>query len=123
MTGRTVDAYVKELRPEQRRIVDAIRQLVKAAAPESTEAFKWAEPVFELNGPFAWVKAHANHVTFGFWRGVDVDGGIGILESSGSKMGHIKLRSVSDIDVRVLSAMVRKATDLNRKLGDPTKKR
>ncbi len=123
MTGRTVDAYVKELGPEQRRIVEAIRQLVKAAAPKSSEVFKWGEPVFELNGPFAWTKAHANHVTFGFWRGVDVDGGVGILESSGSKMGHIKLRSLSDVDVRVLSGIVRKAADLNRRLGDPTKTR
>jgi len=121
--ARTVEAYVAALSPDKREIVDAVRRLVKSAAPETTEAFKWAEPVFEANGPFAWVKAHSSHVTFGFWRGAELDKGRGILESSGSKMGHLKLRSEADIDSPVLKSMVKDAVLLNHTLGDPTKTR
>src|ERR1700747_2447188 len=107
--------------PAQRRIVDEVRKIVRAAAPEATEAYKWAEPVFECDGPFAWVKAHSGHVTFGFWRGVELDGGRGVLQTSGSKMAHVKLRDVKDIDRAALMSMVKDAVRLNREKGDPTR--
>lgn len=121
MSGRTVESYVDALPPTQRRIVDEVRKLVRASAPESREAFKWAEPVFESNGPFAFVKAHGAHVTFGFWRGVELDAGRGLLESGGSKMAHVKLRNVEDIDRPALTQLVKDAVRLNREKGDPTR--
>jgi len=44
---RTVDAYVAALPDGQREIAEAVRRLVRSAAPEAREAFKWAQPVFE----------------------------------------------------------------------------
>jgi hypothetical protein len=120
---RTVDAYVAALPDGQREIVEAVRQLVRPAAPEAREAFKWAQPVFESGGPFAYVKAFPRHVNFGFWRGVEVDGGRGVLETGGAKMAHVKLRQKSDIDVAVFAEMVREAVRLNAEKGDPSRRR
>jgi hypothetical protein len=122
LSDARVDAYSNKLPAAQREIVEAVRRIVRLAAPESHEAFKWAEPVFESGGPFAYVKAHSRHVTFGFWRGADLDGE-GRLESSGEKMAHMKLRSVSEIDERLLAALVRQAVELNRAHGDPSRTR
>lgn len=121
MAGKTVDAYIATLEPDQRGIVEEVRKIVRTAAPQAKEAFKWSEPVFESNGPFAWVKAHTGHVTFGFWRGVELDRGRGLLESGGSKMAHLKLRNVKDIDRATLTKLVRDAVRLNREKGDPTR--
>lgn len=96
---------------------------MRAAAPEATEAFKWAQPVFEAGGPFAYIKAFPKHVNFGFWRGVEVDQGRGRLETSGSKMAHVKLRSVFEIDPPLLSDYVRRAVELNRQKGSPARAR
>ena len=120
---RSVDAYVAALPDDQRGIAEALRGLVRSAAPEAREAFKWAQPVFESGGPFAYIKAFPRHVNFGFWRGVEVDGGRGRLESGGSKMAHVKLRQVSDIDEPVLFEMVREAVRLNAEKGDPSRVR
>jgi hypothetical protein len=120
---RTVDAYVAALPDGQREIAEAVRRLVRSAAPEAREAFKWAQPVFESNGPFAYLKAFPRYVTFGFWRGVEVDGGRGVLETSGSKMAHIKLRQASDIDEAARADMVREAVRLNAEKGDPSRQR
>jgi hypothetical protein len=119
---RSVDAYVAALPPGQRAIAEALRALVKGAAPEAIESIKWAQPVYELNGPFAYIKAFKSHVNFGFWRGVEIDGGRGVLETGGSQMAHVKLRSPADIDQPVLSAMVARAVELNRLKGDPTRR-
>ena len=40
---RTVDAYVAALPDGQRAIAEAVRRLVRSAAPEATEEFKWAK--------------------------------------------------------------------------------
>lgn len=120
---RTVDAYVAALPRDQREIADAVRRLVKSAAPEAKEVFKWAQPVFESGGPFAYIKAFPRHVNFGFWRGVELDRGRGLLETTGSKMAHVKLRQVSDVDARVLADLVRQAVRLNAERGDPSRTR
>jgi hypothetical protein len=120
---RTVDAYVAALPDGQREIAEAVRRLVRSAAPEARETFKWAQPVFESGGPFAYIRAFPRHVNFGFWRGVEVDRSRGILETGGSKMAHIKLRRVSDIDEAILAEMVREAVRLNAEKGDPSRTR
>jgi len=66
-SDRTVDAYVERLPADQQRIVGALRQLIKSAAPSASESIKWAQPVYEAHGPFAYIKAHRAHVTLGFW--------------------------------------------------------
>lgn len=120
MTGRrTVDAYVAELHTDQRAIVNTLRALVKSAAPRATESFKWAQPVYESNGPFAYIKAHKTHVTLGFWRGVELSADSGLLETSGSKMGHMKIRSVVEIPTADVRRLVRAAVKLNALKGNP----
>ena len=68
-------------------------------------------------------QAFRSHVNFGFWRGVEVDAGRGALETGGSKMAHVKLREVSDIDDVLLGEMVREAVRLNAEKGDPSRTR
>lgn len=121
MATKTVDSYVAQLSVDQRAIAEALRASVIAAAPGATEVIKWSQPVFELDGPFCWIKAHKAHVTLGFWRGMQLVAGTGAIEGSGSKMGHIKLRSLGDVKPALIHKLVREAVALNREMGDPTK--
>ena len=106
MATKSVDSYVAQLSVEQRAIADALRAAVIAAAPGATESIKWSQPVFELGGPICWIKAHKAHVTLGFWRGMQLVSGKGIVEGSGSKMGHLKLRSLGDVTVKKLKKLL-----------------
>ena len=121
MAAPTVDAYVLALPPGQQAIANELRAIVRAAAPGATESIKWAQPVYEDHGPFAYFKAHRGHVTFGFWRGVELDGGRGILTSGGSRMAHVRLTAAADIDRPLLSDLVSRAVRLNREQGDPSR--
>ena len=71
---KTVAAYVAALPAKQREVATAVRRLVKAAAPDATESIQWAQPVLD-DGPFAYMKKASAHLTFGFWRGGELDGG------------------------------------------------
>ncbi len=121
MKPKTVDEYVKGLDREQAEIVSTLRQLIRAAAPTAAEAFKWSQPVYEENGPFAYIKAFKNNVNFGFWRGIDIPDPLGIMEGSGGKMRHVKLTNLKEIRKKAFQDMVRSAVKLNRERGDPTK--
>ena len=100
--GKSVDGYIAGLKGEQAVIVAVVCKLVRAAIPRISEAIKWGQPVFELNGPVCYVKAHANHVTFGFWRGVDLPDPLGLLEGTGGKMRHTKLTRRADVRMKPL---------------------
>ena len=119
---KTIEDYAKGLPPAQGRVVSSLVELVREAAPDSIGSIKWAQPVFEQNGPFCYIRAFKNHVTFGFWRGVDISSGKGTLESGGKKMAHVKVRSEREIDRGLFKRMVNEAVELNRTNGDPTKR-
>jgi hypothetical protein len=47
---RAVGADLAALPDGRREIAEAVRRLVRSAAPEAREAFTWAQPVFESGG-------------------------------------------------------------------------
>jgi hypothetical protein len=120
MAAATVNDYISNLPPEQRTIAEALRGLIFAAAPDAKESIKWSQPVYESAGPCCWIMAHKAHVTLGFWRGMQLQSGRGVLEGSGTKMGHMKLRSTGDVRSAAIKKLVREAVVLNREKGDPT---
>lgn len=121
MADKTVDGYIAGLESWQAEIVSQVRGIILQAAPQARESIKWAQPVYESGGPFAYMKAFKKAVNFGFWRGIDLDDPKGILEGSGDKMRHVKLTSLEDIDAAQFADFVRQAVELNQVKGDPTK--
>ena len=121
MAAKTVDEYITGLDEWKGAVVAKCREIVRDSVPDVEEAIKWAQPVFSSNGPFCYIKAFKNSVNFGFWRGVDLDDPKRLLKGTGEKMRHVPLKSVDDIDVDALSALVRQAVQLNLSKGDPTK--
>jgi hypothetical protein len=119
--AKTVAEYAAGLGDWRTEVVLALRDLVREAAPEAKESIKWAQPVYEENGPFCYIRAFKNHVNFGFWRGVDLPDEAGILEGSGEKMRHVRLTGLDDIREDIFRDLVRAAVALNRSKGDPTK--
>jgi len=96
--------------------------LVKETAPDSDVTIKWGQPVFELNGPFAFVKPAKAHVSFGFWRGLELSDPKNLLGGTGDRMGHLELTSPDALDEAALAALVAQAAKLNREKGNPTKR-
>jgi hypothetical protein len=121
MADKTVDGYLAGLESWQAEIVSQVRGIILQAAPQARESIKWAQPVYESGGPFAYMKAFKKAVNFGFWRGIDLDDPKGILEGSGDKMRHVKLTSLEDFDAAQFADFVRQAVELNQVKGDPTK--
>jgi hypothetical protein len=120
-SAASVKDYLGGLHDWQGRIVGLLRDIVRREAPNATEAIRWAQPVFALNGPFAYIRPGKEHVTFGFWRGAELDAPRGVLEGTGGKMRHVKLNSHGNVGRDILERLVRQAAALNLAKGNPTR--
>ena len=59
---KTIDAYLKGLRPDQKAAVQRLRQIIHAAAPRAEECISYQIPAFRLDGKgLIWFGAGANH--------------------------------------------------------------
>lgn len=66
MTGREeVDAHIAALPPEQRRIMERLRQIVLEEAPNAEEVIAYKMPSLRLNGRYALsYEAFKDHYSF-----------------------------------------------------------
>lgn len=102
-------------------VLERLRSLVLESAPEAREVYKWAQPVYEVDSPFCYLKAFKSHIHFGFCRGAELTDPLGLPGISGDKMRHVRLTQVEDIQEKSLRDFVRQAVYLNETKGDPTK--
>ena len=117
---KTVDEYIAAFDDWRTDAMKRLREIVKEGAPHSAVGIKWAQPVWEWNGPMIWMKAYPKHVDIGFWRGTEMDDPKKVLTGDGERMRHIKITSVKDIPADALRELVKQAVKLNTAKGNPT---
>jgi hypothetical protein len=111
----TVAQYILPLPMWQQRLIQTLQHLVFEAAPDTVVSIKSAQPVFESNGPMAFIRAAKAHVTFGFWRGTELTDTEGILDGEGDRMKIVKVKQDVPPPERALRALVAEAAALNAK--------
>ena len=111
---KTVDSWMSEVSLELRSIAEALRQLVLRADPALTEAIKWGNPVYEKVGKVCLLVAGRAYVSLGFFNGASLTDPEGLIEGTGKKMRHIKVRNLEDIWSDRFTSWIREAIDLDR---------
>ena len=117
---KTVDEYIAAFDDWRTDAMKRLREVVKEGAPHSAVGIKWAQPVWEWNGPMIWMKAYPKHVDIGFWRGTEMEDPKKVLTGDGERMRHIKITSLTDIPADALRDLVKQAVQLNTAKGNPT---
>jgi hypothetical protein len=117
---KTVDEYIAAFDDWRTDAMKRLREVVKEGAPHSAVGIKWAQPVWEWNGPMIWMKAYPKHVDIGFWRGTEMEDPKKVLTGDGERMRHIKITSVDSIPADALRDLVKQAVQLNTAKGNPT---
>jgi hypothetical protein len=120
---KTIEGYIASKPAPLAEVLTQIDAIVRKAAPNATATIKWAQPVYELNGPFAYMKATSKHVTFGFWRGTELADPKRLLEGDGERMKHVKIASPADVRTTQFAAWVKEAVRLNSEKGNPTQRK
>lgn len=115
----TPDEYVASLDGWRKKLVRALRQAVRAAGPFE-EQLKWGHLVYFHEGPALLIRAEAERVLYGFWRGQRFLELEPRLKPGGKyDMATLELREGDSLSARAASALARAALEANGRLGDP----
>src|SRR5271154_6945150 len=74
MTGNpeTIDQYLSRVSEDKRAALQALREMIRAAAPEAEECISYKMPAFRLNGMLVGFAAAKNHCALYAWNGTAV---------------------------------------------------
>ncbi|MER7439803.1 DUF1801 domain-containing protein [Micromonospora avicenniae] len=116
-SSNTIEGYLADLRPPLREIAVRLRSVIDAALPGTTAAVWHGHPVWGVGDnpgrrPVSLVKAYDTYVTFGLWRGQEVDDPSGRLIPGARRMASVKLRTVADVDPALFTGWLGQAREL-----------
>ena len=115
------DAYVAALTGWRRTRVQELRAAIRSAA-RLDEVIKWGNVVYLGNGPVLMIRAEAERVLLGFWRGQRLRQIEPRLRPGGKyEMATLELRDGDTISTTTARRLVRRAVELNESIGDPTR--
>ena len=109
-----VTQFIESAASPQREIMEALRRLVHRTVPEVVEDFKWGQPVYLLNGLLCYIRPAKEDVTLGFFQGHAVRDTEEILQGSGKKMRHLKVKSVDELRQGQIERLIDEAARVNR---------
>lgn len=115
-----IEAWLERLDPELGALAQRCYQLARNCATDVRECFhdNWA--VLCLGEfPFAYVAAYRAHVNVGFFQGASLPDPSRLLEGSGKRMRHVKVKPEQPFPEAALSKLIVAAyADLSLRLGD-----
>lgn len=59
---KTVDEYIGRFPNDVQKVLQAVRDTIKAAAPEAKESIAYGMPAYKLNGPLVYFAGYKSHV-------------------------------------------------------------
>jgi len=98
-----LEGKAEVLRPIAEKWFKAIQQ----CGPDVQSVFHDNYPIGCIeNAPFAYVNAYTSHVNLGFFYGAFLPDEKGLLEGTGKRMRHVKLRPEKSIDEEALKQLL-----------------
>lgn len=61
---RSIDEYLETVEPEFRPVLQGLRRIIRAAAPEAEEVISYKMPAFRQNGILVYFAAFKDHCSF-----------------------------------------------------------
>jgi hypothetical protein len=117
--GASIDGFFAKQPPHLRAILEELRSMIQAAAPDAKSSIKWGMPWFTVDGnmmcSLGGHKSHVNLVLVGPAEAfVDPEGRL-LGESKGGR--HLKLTTLAELPRESVNLWLRTAADLARGKG------
>ena len=115
------DAYIAALTGWRQTCVEDLRSAVRAAR-RLEEVIKWGNLVYLANGPVLMIRAEADRVLLGFWRGQRLrDLEPRLRPGVKFEMATLELRPGERIAAATVRRLTLAGVRLNAEVGDPTR--
>jgi hypothetical protein len=117
-----VDAWFSKPDDELRRFAQPWFEQMRGCGPDVRELLHDGHPTACVeDAAFGYVNAFRAHVNVGFFHGMALDDRAGLLEGTGKRMRHVKLRWGQHVDAAALSELIAAAyRDIRSRLRSPS---
>ena|SRR4030066_894806 len=116
MVNITVDDFIaSRVLPEFRPLVESIREVMKACAPQAREVISYGIPAYRVNKIIAVISPTKKDITLAFTRGAEFEDRYKLLRGVGKVSKNVKFKKVSQVDRDVLSYYIQQALELDGK--------
>ena len=120
----TFDDLLQMTEETLRPIVTALREVIVAVDPNTCEVVRLGDraatygvgPRKMLDG-YAYILPYKKWVNLGFYQGVELADPEGLLEGTGAKMRHVKIRSADEARQAAVRALVEGALECRKASG------
>lgn len=103
---RTIDEYLSRLSEDKRAVLQALRAMIRAAAPEAEECISYQMPAFRLNGMLVGFAAAKHHCALYAWNGSTVDRFADELRGYDTSKGTIRFTPDKPLPERLVRHLV-----------------
>ena len=108
--GAKADKYFSSLNDSNAALARALRALVRRAIPNASESIKWGSPVYETDKLVCAIRPSKNYIALQFYSsGTSLPDPKRLLEGTGKRMRHVKIRAKADIKKKLFTTWIRKA--------------
>lgn len=105
-----IDTWLNEQAPELGAIASEWFAQMRECGDDVRELMHDGCPVACVGDtPFGYVNVFKAHVNVGFFSGAELDDPAGLLEGTGRRMRHVKVKPGVDLNVAALSALIHAA--------------
>lgn len=111
--GALADTFFDSLNEPIASLARELRGVIRKALPQVSEAIKWGMPVYEKGGLICAIRPAEGYVAIQFYSGAGLHDPHKLLEGTGTKMRHVKVRSKRDIKRKLITAWLKQAADVS----------
>ena len=119
--SQLIDAKIEELGDWRGKTLSRLRALIKQAAPDVVEEWKWRKatnpgvPVWSLKGPICTGETYKSVVKLTFFKGASLEDPSELFNSSleGNTRRAIDVHEEDEIDEKAFVALIRAAVSVN----------
>ena len=114
----TFDELVEITHKSQQPIVKRLREIILEIHPDACEVVRLGDRAATYGlGPkkmsegYAYILPYELWVNLGFYKGTDLPDPAGLMEGTGAKMRHVKIRSLDEAERPTIRALIKAALE------------
>ncbi|HLW68340.1 MAG TPA: DUF1801 domain-containing protein [Gemmataceae bacterium] len=120
MTATELQAFLADLPPEARKLILALRTVVRGVVPQAEESLVWGcisyhrrEVGGRVKGAVCQLVAKHGQVRLDFIHGIRLHDPAGLLEGDGTSKRFVRIASIADAQRPEVADLIREAADLD----------
>ena len=112
----TIDEFIKQrVQPEHYEIVEMLRNLMRAVAPDAQEVVTYGILGWRGNLILAVISPTKKDITLAFSKGAEFEDTYGLLQGVGKVSKHVKIKNSNEVNKTALKYYIKQALRLDKK--------